>query len=56
MNSNKLVARLLWNGAQRFGLRLSRFDGGNLRNAIPREAYAVFAVPSGSKAGFEGFL
>ena len=43
MNSNKLVARLLWNGAQRFGLRLSRFDGGNLRNAIPREAYAVFA-------------
>ena len=55
MNSNKLVARLLWNGAQRFGLRLSRFDGGNLRNAIPREAYAVFAVPSGSKAGFEAF-
>ena len=55
MNSNKLVARLLWNGAQRFGLRLSRFDGGNLRNAIPREAYAAFAVPSGSKAGFEAF-
>ena len=45
MNSNKLVARLLWNGAQRFGLRLSRFDGGNLRNAIPREAYAIFGVP-----------
>ena len=46
MNSNKLVARLLWNGAQRFGLRLSRFDGGNLRNAIPREAFAVFGVPA----------
>ena len=52
MNSNKLVARLLWNGAQRFGLRLSRFDGGNLRNAIPREAYAIFGVPTRFKSEF----
>ena len=49
MNSNKLVARLLWNGAQRFGLRLSRFDGGNLRNAIAREAHAVIAIPEADK-------
>lgn len=55
MNSNKLVARLLWNASERFGIRLSRFDGGNLRNAIPREAYAVFAVPADHKAAFEGF-
>lgn len=25
---------------------LNRFDGGNLRNAIPREAFAVFGVPA----------
>ncbi len=44
-NSNKCVARLLWEGATSFDLRLSYFDGGNLRNAIPREAYAIFGIP-----------
>ncbi len=44
-NSNKCVARLLWEGAASFDLRLSYFDGGNLRNAIPREAYAIFGIP-----------
>lgn len=46
VNSNKTVARLLWDGMQSYELRLSYFDGGNLRNAIPREAYAIFGVPS----------
>ncbi len=45
VNSNKTVARLLWGGMQSFELRLSYFSGGNLRNAIPREAYAIFGVP-----------
>ena len=45
VNSNKTVARLLWAGMQGYDLKLSYFDGGNLRNAIPREAYAVFGVP-----------
>lgn len=45
VNSNKTVARLLWDGMQSFGLCLSYFSGGNLRNAIPREAYAIFGVP-----------
>ena len=45
VNSNKTVARLLWDGMQSFGLRLSYFSGGNLLNAIPREAYAIFGVP-----------
>lgn len=51
-NSNKIVARLLWEGMQRFGLRLATFDGGNLRNAIPREAYAVFGIPNERKEAF----
>lgn len=46
VNSNKTVARLLWDGMQSYELRLSYFDGGNLRNAIPREAYAIFGVPT----------
>ena len=45
VNSNKTVARLLWEGMQSCELRLSYFSGGNLRNAIPREAYAIFGVP-----------
>ncbi|MCK4922175.1 MAG: aminoacyl-histidine dipeptidase [Bacteroidales bacterium] len=44
-NSNKILNRFLWNGSKKFKLRLSSFNGGNLRNAIPREASAVFAVP-----------
>ena len=47
-NSNKILNRFLLQGAGAFGLRLSRFDGGNLRNAIPREASAVFTVPADS--------
>lgn len=43
-NANKLVARFLWNCAQKWNLQLVKFDGGNLRNAIPREAYAIFGI------------
>lgn len=51
-NSNKTVARLLWDGMQSCDLRLSYFSGGNLRNAIPREAYAIFGVPTKFKEEF----
>ncbi|MCH5306383.1 MAG: aminoacyl-histidine dipeptidase [Rikenella sp.] len=46
-NSNRLLNRILWNLTKASGLRLSRFDGGNLRNAIPREAEAQVAIPLG---------
>ena len=55
VNSNRALARLLWSARQRFGLCLSHFDGGNLRNAIPREAVALFGVPAVRKAEFEAF-
>ena len=51
-NSNKIVARLLWDAMQSYEMRLSYFCGGNLRNAIPREAYAVFGVPVRLKEEF----
>ena len=44
-NSNKLAARLLYELLP-CGAVLNRFDGGNLRNAIPREAFAIFGVPA----------
>lgn len=44
-NSNKLMARLLGQIGRETDLCLGYFDGGNLRNAIPREAYALFGVP-----------
>ncbi|OIP01456.1 MAG: cytosol nonspecific dipeptidase [Bacteroidetes bacterium CG2_30_32_10] len=54
-NSNKLLNRLLWNCKQ-FGIRLSSIDGGNLRNAIPREAYAIITVAESSKASLLDFV
>ena len=45
-NSNKWAARIAERATRLFGARLAQFDGGNLRNAIPREAYIVLGVPS----------
>lgn len=45
-NANKLVARFIWECSQKWPVEVCSFDGGNLRNAIPREAYAVFGVQS----------
>ena len=48
-NANKLLARFLWNLAQDHDVTLAEIDGGNLRNAIPRAAHAVFGVDSARK-------
>ncbi len=51
-NSNKIIARLLWEVSNSCDMRLCYFDGGNLRNAIPREAYAIFGVPKSLRDQF----
>jgi dipeptidase D len=43
-NSNKILNRFLWNATHKFNIRLAHFDGGNLRNAIPREARTIITV------------
>ena len=48
-NANKLLNRFLTQLMNRYDLRLAEIDGGNLHNAIPREAYAVCAVPMKDK-------
>lgn len=55
-NSNKLLNRFLWYCARKFDLRLTYFNGGNLRNAIPREAYAIFGVPTKSVARIQEYF
>ena len=45
-NSNKLAARIVERAVRLFNARLAHFDGGNLRNAIPREAKVLLAVPA----------
>jgi dipeptidase D len=47
-NSVKIMNRLLWNLSNQFQISLSRFNGGNLRNAIPREAFATIVVKKSS--------
>ncbi|CAH8289760.1 dipeptidase D [Mariniflexile fucanivorans] len=43
-NANKIMNRLLFDGFENFGLRISEIDGGSLRNAIPRESHAIVAI------------
>ena len=43
-NANKLMNRVLFDGFENFGLRISEIDGGSLRNAIPRESNAIIAI------------
>ena len=44
-NANKLMFRFLKEAVRDYGARLSSIDGGSLRNAIPREAFAVITIP-----------
>ncbi len=55
-NSNKLIFRFLMQAESDFGIRLSEAAGGDLRNAIPREAYAVILVPEIKASEFESFV
>jgi dipeptidase D len=45
-NANKLLTRLLYQLSSLFEIQLISFDGGSLRNAIPREANCVIAIKS----------
>ncbi len=48
-NANKILNRFLWEVTRKYEMRLSSFDGGNLRNAIAREAHAIGVVPNAYK-------
>lgn len=48
-NANKVLARFLYNIWEKYDARLVSIKGGNLHNAIPRDAQAIIAVPAKDK-------
>ncbi|MBB3192285.1 aminoacyl-histidine dipeptidase [Halomonas cerina] len=44
-NANRLLVRVL-RRLEAFGARLADYRGGTLRNALPREAFAILALPA----------
>jgi dipeptidase D len=52
-NAIKVLNRFLFEASKIFSLRISSFSGGNVRNAIPREASAVITI---NRKDFEAFL
>lgn len=48
-NANKILNRFLWQVSRMTQIYISEIDGGNLHNAIPREAYAIAGVPVGDR-------
>ena len=48
-NANKLLARFLYTLGLKHEISLCSIDGGNLRNAIPRAAHAIFGVHTSNK-------
>jgi dipeptidase D len=55
-NALKLCNRVLFEGFKDYDLKLNHFVGGNLRNAIAREATAKIAVPTEKSQHFEKFV
>ena len=51
-NANKLMVRFLKHAIQEMDVRLAEINGGGMRNAIPRECYAIVVVPTESIADF----
>ena len=51
-NANKIMNRLLFEGYTNYGLKISEVNGGSLRNAIPRESFALITIDTASKEFF----
>lgn len=52
-NANKMMARLVVDAIANFEARLSFWKGGNMRNAIPRDAEVVLTLPADNVAEFK---
>jgi dipeptidase D len=55
-NAIKLLARILWQAQKDFSFSLVRMEGGNKRNAIPREAWVDFFLDEGQSSSFSSFI
>ncbi|MGB3152238.1 MAG: aminoacyl-histidine dipeptidase [Maribacter sp.] len=50
-NANKIMNRLLYAGLS-YNMRLALLEGGSLRNAIPRESYAIINIDKTQETAF----
>ncbi|QCX00497.1 aminoacyl-histidine dipeptidase [Aggregatimonas sangjinii] len=55
-NANKIMNRLLYQASEKFGIRIAEIEGGSLRNAIPRESVAIFAIQNDCISDFKNDL
>jgi dipeptidase D len=55
-NATKILNRLIWEYSQENNIRVASINGGNKHNAIPREAFAVTAVPKKDEKKFKKFV
>ena len=55
-NANKLLARVVHDLLVEFDCQLASFEGGNMRNAIPREAHAVLLFNREDMEGLDDYI
>ncbi|MCF6242618.1 MAG: aminoacyl-histidine dipeptidase [Bacteroidales bacterium] len=55
-NANKIMNRVLINANEHYGMLLHSINGGSLRNAIPRESFAIVAVPIEEVENFKALV
>jgi dipeptidase D len=55
-NSNKILNRILYKLNKSLDIRLADIQSGSLRNAIPREGFAIVTVPNSQVGEFKTFV
>ena len=55
-NAVKILNRAIWTYSQKNKIRLAEINGGSKHNAIPREAFAVVAVPKKDEKKLKKFV
>ncbi|MBN1273642.1 MAG: aminoacyl-histidine dipeptidase [Candidatus Aminicenantes bacterium] len=55
-NAIKWLARLLWKASREFSLEIASIEGGNMRNAIPRESWAEMSIDESNLDALKSFL
>ena len=55
-NANKLLVRFVREAIATYEARLSCWEGGNMRNAIPREAFAIVTIPAENEEELLGLV
>ena len=55
-NALKILTEIIWKINSKFTISVNSLEGGNLTNAIPREAHAIFFIEQSQKNELEAFL